>query len=188
MKAECYANLFTVPFAYLNAFKNNDVIKIREFKYSPSYILNIGNPTVKLNVGTNFYTSLETAAVKSFNKPKGNIALTHYIGIDTNRNKPFNDMDLFLSPARNADIFGYLRARSETKLMFTYTTNSSGDYYTVMKYLYNNFGDGIIDAYRFIKTNRVPINTINTGDRNILYMANYSLFDYILPGIPRDKL
>ncbi|MEI0604837.1 ABC transporter [Brachyspira alvinipulli] len=182
-----YANLFTVPFAYLNAFKNNDVIKIREFKYSPRYILNVGNPTIKLNVGTNFYTSLETAAVRSFNEPKGNIGLTHYIGMDTNRNKPFNDMDLFLSPARNADIFGYLRARSETKLMFTYTTNSSGDYYTVMKYLYNNFGDGIIDAYRFIKTNRVPINTINTGDRNILYMANYALFDYILPGIPRDK-
>ncbi|WP_028329072.1 PD40 domain-containing protein [Brachyspira alvinipulli] len=182
-----YANLFTVPFAYLNAFKNNDVIKIREFKYSPSYILNIGKPTVKLNIGTNFYTSLETAAVQSFNEPKGNIGLTHYIGIDTNRNKPFNDIDLFLSPARNADIFGYLRARSETKLMFTYTTNNSGDYYTVMKYLYNNFGDGIIDAYRFIKTNRVPINTINTSDRNMLYMANYALFDYILPGIPRDK-
>ena len=69
--------------------------------------------------------------------------------------------------------------------MFTYTTNSSGDYYTVMKYLYENFDDGIINAYRFIKSNRVPINTINPNDRNTLYMANYALFDYILPGIPK---
>ena len=182
-----YANLFTVPFAYLNAFKDNDVIKIREFEYSPSYILDIGKPTIKLNVETNFYTSLESLAVESFDKPNGNIALTHYIGIDTNRNKPFDDKDLFLSPARNADIFGYLRARNNTKLMFTYTTNNSGDYYTVMKYLYNHFNYGIIDAYRFIKTNRVSVNAINTSDRNMLYMANYALFDYILPGIPKKS-
>ena len=182
-----YANLFTVPFAYLDAFKNNDVVKIREFEYSPSSILDIGKPSIKLNTETNFYTSLETLAVEAFREPKGNTALTHYIGIDTNRNKPFDDRDLFLSPARNADIFGYLKARNNTKLMFTYTTNSSGDYYTVMKYLYNNFDYGIIDAYRFIKTNRVSINTINSSDRNTLYMANYALFDYILPGIPREK-
>ena len=180
-----YANLFTVPFAYLPAFQNNDVVKIRELEYSPSKILNVGKPSIKVIGDTNFYTSLESLAIKSLDSYKTDIPLTHYIGIDTNRNKPFEDVDIFLSPARNADIFRYLRARSDTKLMFTYTTNSSGDYYTVMKYLYENFDDGIINAYRFIKSNRVPINTINPNDRNTLYMANYALFDYILPGIPK---
>ncbi|MEI0747883.1 ABC transporter [Brachyspira pulli] len=180
-----YANLFTVPFAYLPAFQNNDVVKIRELEYSPSKILNVGKPSIKVIGDTNFYTSLESLAIKSLDSYKTDIPLTHYIGIDTNRNKPFEDVDIFLSPARNADIFRYLRARSDTKLMFTYTTNSSGDYYTVMKYLYENFDDGIINAYRYIKSNRVPINTINPNDRNTLYMANYALFDYILPGIPK---
>lgn len=180
------ANLFTVPFAYLEAFQNNDVIKIREFQYSPSSILDVGKPSIKLNTETNFYTSLESLAVKSFDNANGKIPLMHYIGIDTNRDKPYDDMDIFLSPARNNDINRYLKARNDTKLLFTYTTNSSGDYYTVMKYLYNNFDKGIIDSYRYIKTYRVPVNTINPNDRDTLYMANYALFDYILPGIPRD--
>ena len=183
-----YANLFTVPFAYLNSFRSNDVVKIRELEYSPSYVLNVGKPKIKLNTETNFYTSLETSAVEKFTNPNGNIPLTHYIGIDTNRNKPFDKEDIFLSPARNADIFMYLAARNDTKLMFTYATNSAGDYYTIMKYLYERFDNGIIDAYRFIKTNRVSVNTINNSDRDTLYTANYALFDYILPGIPKgDK-
>ncbi|WP_300370710.1 ABC transporter, partial [Brachyspira sp.] len=56
------ANLFTVPFAYLEAFQNNDVVKIREFKYFPSSILEVGKPSIKLNTETNFYTSLESSA------------------------------------------------------------------------------------------------------------------------------
>ncbi len=182
------ANLFTVPFAYLEAFKNNDVVKIREFQYSPSYILELGKPSVKLNSETNFYTSLEREAVKSFNNPEGNIPLIHYIGIDTNRNKPYESADIFLSPARNTDINAYLKSRNETKLLFTYTYNDSGDYYTVMKYLYNNFDNGIINSYRFIKNYRVPINIIKSGDMNTVYKANYTLFDYILPGIPKYNI
>ena len=183
-----YSSLFTVPFAYLNAFRNNDVVKIRELEYSPSYILRVGKPTIKLNTETNFYTSLESLAVESYRDIDGEVPLTHYIGMDTNRNKPFDKEDIFLSPARNADIFLYLRGRSDTKLMFTYTTNSSGDYYTTMKYLYNNFDKGIIDAYRFIKRNRTRVtDVINPGDRDTLYMANYALFDYILPGIPKKE-
>ena len=181
------ANLFTVPFAYLEAFQNNDVVKIREFQYSPESILNIGKTSIKLNTATNFYTSLESSAIKAYNNANGKIPMTHYIGIDTNRDKPYDDMDIFLSPARNNDINRYLRARNDTKLLFTYTTNSSGDYYTVMKYLYKNFDKGIIDSYKYIKTNRVPVNAINPNDRNTLYMANYALFDYILPGIPRHN-
>lgn len=179
------ANLFTVPFAYLEAFKNNDVVKIREFQYSPSSVLEIGKPSIKLNIETNFYTSLESSAVKSLENPAGKTDLMHYIGIDTNRNKPYDDMDIFLSPAINNDINAYLKSRNDTKLLFTYTSDYSGDYYTVMKYLYQNFDKGIIDSYKYIKNNRVPINAINPNDRSTLYMANYALFDYILPGIPK---
>ena len=109
---------------------------------------------------------------------------SHYIGISTN-SKPFDEKDIFLSPATNIDIFRYLRGRNDTKLMFTYSANSSGDYYTIMKYLYGNFDKGIINAYRYIKNNKIDFSPINSSDENILYMASYTLFDYILPGIPK---
>ena len=185
-----YANLFTVPFAYLEAFKNADVIKIRELKYSSDNILNLGNVKVELQTQTNFYNSLEALAVQSAKINSANlkrdILATHYIGISTN-SKPFDNEDIFLSPATNIDIFRYLRERSDTKLMFTYSSNSSGDYYTVMKYLYSNFDKGIIEAYRYIKNNKIDFNPINSSDENALYMASYTLFDYILPGIPKKS-
>lgn len=182
-----FANLFTVPFAYLDAFKNADVIKIRELKYSSKDILNLGNVKIESDSQTNFYNSLETLAVRSANIDlKKEISATHYIGTYTN-NKPFDEEDIFLSPAMNIDIFRYLMGRNDTKLMFTYSSNNSGDYYTIMKYLYGNFDKGIIDIYRHIKNNRVDYNAINPSDENILYMASYSLFDYILPGIPKKE-
>ena len=182
-----YANLFTVPFAYLDAFKNANVIKIRELKYSSEDILNLGNVKVELETQTNFYNSLETLAVQSAKTDsKRNIPATHYIGISTN-DKPFDSEDIFLSPASNIDIFRYLRGRNETKLMFTYSADSSGDYYTSMKYLYGNFDKGIIEAYVYIKNNRVDFNAINPSDENTLYTASYTLFDYILPSIPKYR-
>lgn len=185
-----YANLFTVPFAYLEAFKNADVIKIRELKYSSEDIINIGNIDIKIETDSknNFYNSLESLAVKSAKinsaNSKREILASHYIGISTN-SKPFDEKDIFLSPATNIDIFRYLRGRNDTKLMFTYSANSSGDYYTIMKYLYGNFDKGIINAYRYIKNNKIDFSPINTSDENALYMASYTLFDYILPGIPK---
>ena len=182
-----YANLFTVPFAYLDAFKNADVIKIRELKYSSEDILNLGNVKVELKTQTNFYNSLETLAVQSAKTDsKRNIPAIHYIGISTNE-KPFDSEDIFLSPANNIDIFRYLRGRNETKLMFTYSADTSGDYYTSMKYLYGNFDKGIIEAYVYIKNNRVDFNAINPSDENALYTASYTLFDYILPSIPKFR-
>ena len=111
---------------------------------------------------------------------------SHYIGISTN-SKPFDEKDIFLSPATNIDIFRYLRGRNDTKLMFTYSANSSGDYFTVMKYLYGNFDKGIINAYGYIKNNKVDFKAINPSDENSLYMASYTLFDYILPSIPKHR-
>ena len=182
-----YANLFAVPFAHLDAFKNADVIKIRELKYSSEDILNLGNVKVELKTQTNFYNSLETLAVQSAKTDsKRNIPATHYIGISTN-DKPFDSEDIFLSPASNIDIFRYLRGRNETKLMFTYSADTSGDYYTSMKYLYGNFDKGIIEAYGYIKNNRVDFNAINPSDENALYTASYILFDYILPSIPKHR-
>ena len=58
-----YPNLFAIPFAYFNAFKNADVIKIRELKYVPMDVVNVGRANIKLNTQTNFYTSLESLAV-----------------------------------------------------------------------------------------------------------------------------
>ena len=185
-----YANLFTVPFAYLEAFKNADVIKIRELKYSSEDIINIGNIDIKIETDSknNFYNSLESLAVQSAKinsaNSKREILASHYIGISTN-SKPFDEKDIFLSPATNIDIFRYLRGRNDTKLMFTYSANSSGDYYTIMKYLYGNFDKGIINAYRYIKNNKIDFNPINPSDENALYMASYTLFDDILPGIPK---
>lgn len=185
--AGSYANLFTVPFAYLEAFKNADVIKIRELKYSLDNILDLGQVKIELQTQTNFYNSLETLAVQSAKTDsKREILAIHYIGISTNE-KPFDNEDIFLSPATNIDIFRYLRGRNETKLMFTYSANSSGDYYTIMKYLYGNFDKGIINAYRYIKNNKVDFNAINPSDENSLYMASYTLFDYILPSIPKHR-
>ena len=185
--AGSYANLFTVPFAYLEAFKNADVIKIRELKYSSEDIINIGNIDIKIETDSknNFYNSLESLAVKSAKiNSKREILASHYIGISTN-SKPFDEKDIFLSPVTNIDIFRYLRGRNDTKLMFTYSANSSGDYYTIMKYLYGNFDKGIINAYRYIKNNKIDFSPINPSDENALYMASYTLFDYILPGIPK---
>ena len=185
-----YANLFTVPFAYLEAFKNADVIKIRELKYSSEDIINIGNIDIKIETDSknNFYNSLESLAVQSAKinsaNSKREILASHYIGISTN-SKPFDEKDIFLSPATNIDIFRYLRGRNDTKLMFAYSANSSGDYYTIMKYLYGNFDKGIINAYRYIKNNKIDFSPINPSDENALYMASYTLFDYILPGIPK---
>lgn len=185
-----YANLFTVPFAYLEAFKNADVIKIRELKYSSEDIINIGNIDIKIETDSknNFYNSLESLAVQSAKinsaNSKREILASHYIGISTN-SKPFDEKDIFLSPATNIDIFRYLRGRNDTKLMFTYSANSSGDYYTIMKYLYGNFDKGIINAYRYIKNNKIDFSPINPSDESALYMASYTLFDYILPGIPK---
>ena len=179
-----YPNLFTIPFAYFNDFKNADVIKIRELKYVPMDVINVGKANIKLNTQTNFYTSLESLAV-GYADGKRKVPLTHYIGIDTNYNKPYNKEDIFLSPARNADIFKYLSDRSNNKLMFTYSTDLSGDYYTAMKYLYMNFDNGVIDSYRYIKNNAVNPNIINASDMNTLFKGSYTLFDYILPGIPK---
>ena len=185
--AGSYANLFTVPFAYLEAFKNADVIKIRELKYSLDNILDLGQVKIELQTQTNFYNSLETLAVQSAKTDsKRNISAIHYIGISTNE-KPFDNEDIFLSPATNIDIFRYLRGRNETKLMFTYSADASGDYFTVMKYLYGNFDKGIIKAYGYIKNNKVDFNAINPSDENSLYMASYTLFDYILPSIPKHR-
>lgn len=182
-----YANLFTVPFTYLEAFKNADVIKIRELKYSSDDILDLGKVKIELQTRTNFYNSLETLAVQSAKRDsKRNIPAVHYIGISTN-NKPFDSEDIFLSPANNIDIFRYLRGRNETKLMFTYSADTSGDYYTTMKYLYGNFYNGIIEAYRYIKNNEVDFNAINPSDETVLYTASYTLFDYILPSIPKYR-
>lgn len=182
-----YANLFTVPFAYLDAFKNSDVIKIRELKYSSEDILNLGKIKIETETQTNFYNALESLAVQSAKTDsKRDILTTHYIGIYTN-DKPFDKEDIFLSPATNIDIFRYLRGRNETKLMFTYSANSLGDYYTTMKYLYGNFDKGIINAYRYIKNNKIDFNAINPSDEKALYMASYTLFDYILPGIPKYR-
>ena len=185
--AGSYANLFTVPFAYLEAFKNADVIKIRELKYSLDNILDLGQVKIELQTQTNFYNSLETLAVQSAKTDsKREILAIHYIGISTNE-KPFDNEDIFLSPATNIDIFRYLRGRNETKLMFTYSADASGDYFTVMKYLYGNFDKGIIKAYGYIKNNKVDFNAINPSDENSLYMASYTLFDYILPSIPKHR-
>ena len=40
-------------------------------------------------------------------------------------------------------------------------------------------------CYGYIKNNKVDFNAINPSDENSLYMASYTLFDYILPGIPK---
>lgn len=182
-----YANLFTVPFAYLDAFKNADVIKIRELKYSSEDILNLGKIKIETEIQTNFYNALESLAVQSAKiDSKRNILTTHYIGKYTNE-KPFDKEDIFLSPANNIDIFRYLFGRNDTKLMFTYSANSSGDYYTTMKYLYGNFDKGIIKSYRYIKNNKIYVNAINPSDEKALYMASYALFDYILPSIPKYR-
>ena len=54
-----------------------------------------------------------------------------------------------------------------------------------MKYLYMNFNNGVIDSYRYIKNNAVNPNIINASDMNTLFKGSYTLFDYILPGIPK---
>ena len=39
--------------------------------------------------------------------------------------------------------------------------------------------------YNQIKNNKIDFSPINPSDENALYMASYTLFDYILPGIPK---
>ena len=38
-----------------------------------------------------------------------------------------------------------------------------------------------------IKNNRIDFNAINPSDENALYTASYTLFDYILPSIPKFR-
>ncbi len=179
-----YDDIFFIPFAYIPSFKSADVIKVREFKYiDNSNILDIGNIDIKQNISNSFYTQLETLAINNYkNNNKINSKLIHYIGTTTNK-KPFDNNDIFLSPATQNDIYDYLSSKNNTKVMFTYNNNNIGDYYTVLKSLYSHYDDNIIDAYRYIKNNTIKANIIKNEDKNILYQDSYTLFDYILPAI-----
>lgn len=181
-----YPSLFFIPFAYLKTFKEKDVIKVREMRYASSGITRLVSPGIRSFRKSDFYTTLEYSAVRKANLPKSrNRGFIHYLGTSTNV-KPFARNDIFLSPIGTMDIFGYLMERSDRKLLFTYAYDNSGDYFTTMKSLYENLDKGIIEAYRHIRTSdNDKLSALKAEDNHILYKASHTLFDYILPAIPR---
>lgn len=177
--------VFNIPFAYLPSFNVVDTVKVKEIKYGNNNINKIESSVdFALLREKNFYSDIEEAGVNTFKYSGENkYPFTHYAG-ETN----ITDFksDVFLSPITSRDLFYYLRSQNDTRLFFTYKYSDTGDYFYTMKKLYSGFDKGIIEAYREIRSlKREKIQSITLKDNSIYYAASESLFDYILPYIPK---
>lgn len=187
-------DIMKIPFSFMQVFSNKTVVKVKNLKIEDGNVESINTPIKLITENTNnFYNNLQTQLVSSVSirEPNSKNNFIYYADNCTTNTTRDVKVESFITGITDREFATYMfDNNTKNKIVYSLKLEDSGDYYKTMRLLFNGFENGVIKSFenmRAIYSNYKIMPYIKESDTSIYGTLSYTLFDYILPSLPKAE-